>query len=103
MPWRIVGGFGGNYLGALRASSTSAIALYNQPGSVALSTVPFGFKAITGYTVINAMVRRPLNERMDLQVNFNNLTDKFYIDTPHPNHLIPGEGFNTQFSYNVHF
>ena len=103
LPWRFVGGFGGNYIGARRASSTSAIAVYNQPGPVALSTIPFAFKAIPGYTVVSAMVRRPINERMDLQVNLNNLTNKFYIDTPHPNHLIPGEGFNTQFSYNVHF
>ena len=101
--WRFVGGFGGNYLGARRASSTSAIGLYTQPGPVAISTVPLGFKAIPGYTILSAMVRRPINERMDLQVNFNNLTNKFFIDTPHPNHLIPGEGFNTQFSYNVHF
>ncbi len=103
LPLRFVGGFGGNYLGARRASSTSAIAVYNQPGPVALSTVPVAFKAIPGYPVISARVRRPINERMDLQVNLNNLTNKFFIDTPHPNHLIPGEGFNTQFSYNVHF
>ncbi len=38
-----------------------------------------------------------------VQANLINLTNKFYIDQPHPNHLIPGEGFNAQFGFNAHF
>ncbi len=103
LKYRFTGGFGGNYIAARRASSTSVIGVYNTSAAQNLGAVPLAFKAIPGYTVINAMVRRPINERLDLQVNFNNLTNKFYIDTPHPNHLIPGEGFNTQFSLVGHF
>ncbi len=98
LGYRFTGGFGGNYLAARRASSTSVIGVYNSSAAQSLSAVPFAFKSIPGYTVVNAMIRRPITERLDLQVNFNNLANKFYIDTPHPNHLIPGEGFNTQFS-----
>ena len=98
LKYRFTGGFGGNYLAARRASSTSVIGVYNTGAAQSVGAVPLAFKAIPGYTVINAMIRRPLTERIDLQVNFNNLTNKFYIDTPHPQHLIPGEGFNTQFS-----
>ena len=103
LPWRFVGGFGGNYIAARRASSTTEIGLYQSASPIALSNVPLAFKAIPGYTVLNAMLRRPINERMELQANLNNLTNKFYIDTPHPNHLIPGEGFNAQFGFNYHF
>ena len=103
LKYRFTGGFGGNYLGARRASSTSVIGVYNTAAAQSLSAVPLAFKAIPGYTVLNAMVRRPINERLDLQANFNNLTNRFYIDTPHPNHLIPGEGFNIQFSLVGHF
>ena len=103
LPWRFVGGFGGNYIAARRASSTSEIGVYGSATPVALANVPLAFKAIPGYTVLNAMLRRPINERMELQVNVNNLTNKFYIDTPHPNHLIPGEGLNAQAGFNYHF
>ncbi len=103
LKYRFTGGFGGNYIAARRASSTTAIGVYTVGTAQSLSAVPLQFKQIAGYTVVNAMVRRPINERIDLQVNFNNLTNKFFIDTPHPNHLIPGEGFNTQFSVVGHF
>ena len=49
------------------------------------------------------MLRRPITDRLDFQANLINLTNKFYIDQPHPNHLIPGEGFNAQFGLNMHF
>ena len=103
LPWRFVAGVGGNYIAARRASSTAAVGVYNSAAATPISSVPLGFKAIPGYAVFNAMVRRPINERMELQVNLNNLANKFYIDTPHPNHLIPGEGFNAQFGFNYHF
>ncbi len=103
LPWRFVGGFGGNYVSARRASSTAMYGQYNSSAATLLSAVAFAPKAIPGYTVLNAMLRRPINEHMDLQVNVNNLTNKFYIDTPHPNHLIPGEGINAQFGFNARF
>lgn len=101
--WRFTGGFGGNYVGARRASSTSLVPLSQVQGIVDPSTVPLAFRSIPGYTVLNAMVRRPITERIDLQVNINNLTNKFFIDQPHPSHLVPGEGLNAQFGMNYKF
>jgi catecholate siderophore receptor len=102
LPWRFVGGFGGNFVGARRASSTAmtAIPLANV---APVSATPLGFKTINGYWIFNLMIRRPISDRLDFQANLTNLTNKFYIDQPHPNHLIPGEGFNAQFGLNAHF
>jgi catecholate siderophore receptor len=99
--WKgFVGGFGTNYTAARRASSGALIGVYNQVGPVNVSTVPLTAKAIPGYWVYSAMLRRPISERLDFQVNINNLANKFYIDEPHPNHLVPGEGLNAQFGFN---
>ena len=103
IKWGVTGGFGGNYVAARRASSTSMIALYNSAAAINPSLVPMAFKAIPSYVLLNAMLRRSLTERVDFQVNLNNLTNKFFIDQPHPNHLIPGEGVNAQFGFNYKF
>lgn len=101
--WRFVGGFGGSYVGARRASSTSLIGVYNSAAPVDPTTVPLVAKAIAGYTLLNAMLKRPISDRLELQVNVNNLTNAYFIDQPHPNHLVPGEGVNGQFSLNYKF
>ena len=31
-----------------------------------------------------------MTEKLEFQVNFNNLLNRYYIDLPHPSHLIPG-------------
>jgi catecholate siderophore receptor len=95
-----IGGFGTNYTGARRASTGAEIGIYNQAGPVDPATVPLVNKAIPGYWIYSAMVKKQLTDRISLQVNLNNLANKFYIDEPHPNHLIPGEGFNGQFGLN---
>jgi catecholate siderophore receptor len=99
----VTGGFGGNYLSARRASSSSLIGVYNTSAPTNLTQVPLVAKSIPGYWVFSAMVRRPINERIDLQANIQNLTNKFFIDEPHPNHLVPGEGLNAQFGLNYKF
>jgi len=101
--WGFVGGFGGNFIGPRRASSTAMVAVPQSNGPTPISQVPLAFKSINGYWIFNAMLRRPINDRVDFQANLVNLTNKFYIDQPHPNHLIPGEGFNAQFGFNMHF
>ena len=103
LPWRFVGGFGGNYVASRRASSTALIAVPQTAAVTPVVNVPTAFKSINGYWTFNAMLRRPITERLDFQANLLNLTNKFYIDQPHPNHLIPGEGFNAQFGFNMHF
>ncbi|HMG02882.1 MAG TPA: TonB-dependent receptor [Edaphobacter sp.] len=103
LPWRFVGGFGGNFVGARRASSTAMNAVPLTNGPTPVTDVPLAFKAMNGYWIFNAMLRRPISDRLEFQANLINLTNKFYIDQPHPNHLIPGEGFNAQFGFNAHF
>ncbi len=99
----VVGGFGGSYVGARRASSTSLIGVYRDATPIDPAAVPLVAKAIPGYALLNAMVQYPVTERISVQANVNNLANKFFIDAPHPNHLIPGEGLNAQFGFNYKF
>ena len=87
----VVGGVGGSYVGARRASSTSLIGVYRDANPIDPAAVPLVAKAIPGYALLNAMVQYPVTERISVQANVNNLANKFFIDAPHPNHLIPGE------------
>ncbi len=103
LPFGFVGGFGSNFVGPRRASSTAMIAVPLTAAATPVTQVPLAFKTMNGYWIFNAMVRRPISDRVDFQANLVNLTNKFYIDAPHPNHLIPGEGFNAQFGFNMHF
>ncbi|MBS1823469.1 MAG: TonB-dependent receptor [Acidobacteria bacterium] len=102
LPWRFVGGFGGNFVGPRRASSTAMVAVPQANVTPILAT-PLAFKSMNGYWIFNAMLRRPISDRLEFQANLVNLTNKFYIDQPHPNHLVPGEGFNAQLGFNAHF
>ena len=101
--YRLVGGFGGNYVAARRASSTAVVGVYESQAVLNPESVPFVAKSVPGYTLLNLMVRRPIGERFDAQVNIGNLTNKFFIDQPHPGHLVPGEGRNAQFGVNYKF
>ena len=103
LKYRIVGGFGGNYVAARRASSTAAIGVYDSQASFTPGSVPLAFKAVPGYTVLNLLVRRPLGEHLDAQFNLDNLTNKFFIDQPHPGHLIPGERITALAGLNYKF
>ncbi len=103
LPFRFVGGFGGNYVAARRASSTSVIGVYNSSAPTALTSVPFAFKSIPSYVVLNAMMSRPVTDRLAVQVNIVNLTNRYFIDQPHPNHLVPGEGINAQIGATYRF
>lgn len=102
LPLRFVGGFGGNFVGPRRASSTAMVAV-PQVNVAPISQTPLAFKSMNGYWIFNLMLRRPINDKIDFQANLINLANRFYIDQPHPNHLIPGEGFNAQFGFNLHF
>ena len=103
LPYRFVGGFGGNYVAARRASSTSAIGDYESQAAFNTDAVPLTFKSVPGYTVLNLLIKRPISERVDAQLNIANLTNKFFIDQPHPGHLVPGEALNAQFGMNYKF
>jgi catecholate siderophore receptor len=53
--------------------------------------------------VFNAMASYPLNERASVQLNLNNLTNKYYYDQIHPQHIVPGAGFTALAGINFRF
>ena len=114
MPGRINVGMGGNYVGARSASSTvpfvpltyGPLTTYvNAAGATAqgYQVLSTGIKQVPGYWVFSAMVRRPISEHLELQANVYNLLNRFYIDQPHPSHLIPGAGVSALIGANVRF
>jgi catecholate siderophore receptor len=81
LPWRLDVGGGGQYIGMRTASSTAP-----------LDATTGLLKALPGYWVANAMAKRALGARVDLQINVLNLTDEYYFDQLHPGHIVPGPG-----------
>ncbi len=106
LPWRLNGGLGGNYLGSRTASSTvpyvpTGFAVNpNGPGYVVTSVA---MKQVPGYWVFSAMLKRPLTEKLEFQANVNNLFNRYYIDLPHPSHLIPGAGASALIGVTLRF
>jgi catecholate siderophore receptor len=106
LPWRLNGGLGGNYVAARTASSTVPYVPTgfapnpNGPGYVVTSVA---VKQVPGYWAFNAMLRRPITEKLELQANVNNVLNRSFIDLPHPSHLIPGAGVSALFGLNFHF
>jgi catecholate siderophore receptor len=47
------------------------------------------------------MAKYEVNAHTVVQLNLNNLTNRYYLDQLHPYHAIPGEGFLAQLSLNV--
>jgi catecholate siderophore receptor len=111
---RIRGGLGGNYVASRTASSTvpyvpltfGPLTTYIMPsgapakGYQVLST---GMKQVPGYWVFSAMISRPITDHIELQANVYNLLNRFYIDQPHPSHLIPGAGVSALIGANFRF
>lgn len=56
-----------------------------------------------GYWTLNAMVKYKMSKRITLQANVYNLTDNYYLDQLHPNHVIPGPGISALFSSSFTF
>jgi catecholate siderophore receptor len=106
LPLLMNGGLGGNYVGSRTASSTVPYVPTgfapnpNGPGYVVTSVA---LKQVPGYWVFSAMLKRPLTENLELQANFNNILNRYYIDLPHPSHLIPGAGASALFGVNFRF
>jgi catecholate siderophore receptor len=106
LPWQLNGGLGGNYVASRTASSTVPFvptgyaANPNGPGFVVTSVA---MKQVPGYWIFDAMLKRPITERLELQANVNNLLNRNFIDLPHPSHLIPGAGANALIGINFKF
>jgi catecholate siderophore receptor len=61
-----------------------------------LTTTPF--TRVPGYTTLDAMVKWQVTDHIRVQVNINNLTDKYYYDQLHGFHVVPGEGRTALFT-----
>ena len=124
LPWKLSAGLGGNYVGSRTASSTTPYVgtsygpatTFAAAGNPCAATPAVGattvtcyqvtgvaMKQVAGYWVFNAMLKRPLTERIELQANVYNLLNRFYIDQPHPSHLIPGAGLSALIGANWRF
>ena len=92
-PWRkLEAGVGGNFVDRRDASSTVPY----DPTTGLLKQVP-------SYWVFNAMAKYPLSERTSLQLNLNNLANRYYYDQIHPAHIVPGAGFSALIGINFKF
>jgi catecholate siderophore receptor len=115
---KISAGLGGNYVASRTASSTTPYVgtSYSGPIAFAAGSAPCGatattcyevlstaMKQVPGYWVFNLMVKRPITHRIELQANVYNLLNRFYIDQPHPSHLIPGAGLSALIGANFRF
>jgi catecholate siderophore receptor len=111
---RVKAGVGGNYVASRTASSTvpyvpiayGPLTAYTTSAGAAAQgyqVLAVGMKQVPGYWVFNGMVSRPLTERIELQANVYNLLNRFYIDQPHPSHLIPGAGISALIGANFRF
>lgn len=114
--WNLIGGFGGNYVGPRTASSTVPYVPtgFSAAQSFSVATSPCGAtscyqvtstatKQVPGYWVFNVMLRRPVTDKIELQANVYNLLNRFYIDQPHPSHLIPAAGLTALIGANFKF
>ncbi len=92
LAWHFEGGAGANYVSSRTASSTAPL----DPTTGLVKEVP-------GYWVFNAMLKRRLNEHVDLQVNANNLANRYYYDELHPAHIVLGPGRSALVGINFKF
>jgi catecholate siderophore receptor len=49
------------------------------------------------------MLKKKLSSHATLQANVNNILNRYYIDEPHPSHLIPGPAANALVGLNYSF
>ena len=91
-PKRLRIGGGGQFVDSRTASSTAP-----------LDPVTGLVKQLPGYWVFNAVAKYPVSERFDIQLNANNLADKYYFDQIHPGHIVPGPGRSILLGLNFKF
>jgi catecholate siderophore receptor len=92
LPWRIEAGGGGQFIDKRLASSTAPL----DPTTGLIKQLP-------SYWLFNAMAKYPLAEKVDLQVNAYNLTNRYYYDQIHPGHIVPGPGRSVAVGFNFRF
>jgi catecholate siderophore receptor len=65
----------------------------------ATNTAPV--KQVPGYWTFDAMAKYNWSQHISFKVNLTNLTDKYYYDAIHPQHVLPGPGRTAMFAINV--
>ena len=106
LPWRLTAGAGSNYVASRTASSTVPYVPTGyspNPNGAGFVVTSVAMKQVPGYWIFSAMLKRPITERLELQANVNNILNRYYIDLPHPSHLIPGAGANALIGINFKF
>jgi catecholate siderophore receptor len=79
LPWRLEIGAGAVFVGSRTPSTTSPF-----------DPVTGNLRRAPGYWVFNAMAGYPLTREVHLQVNVDNIADRYYYDQLHPGHIVPG-------------
>jgi catecholate siderophore receptor len=92
LPGNFQIGGGANYVSSRFASTTPTTA-----GGVLF------WKEVPGYYTFSAMAKYHLTEKVDIQLNVDNIADKFYYDQIHPSHVVPGAGRTALLSTNFKF
>jgi catecholate siderophore receptor len=90
LPWNLEIGFGSNAISSRNASLTA-------------DTATGIIKQVPGYVIFNAMVKYHVNKDIDVQLNLDNIGNKYYYDGIHPAHIIPGEGRTLMISTSFRF
>lgn len=92
LPWHTEIGAGTNYVSSRTASSTAPF----DPVTGLVKEVP-------SYWVFNAMASHRLGEHLSIQVNVNNIANRYYYDEVHPGHIVPGSGRMALVGLKFHF
>jgi catecholate siderophore receptor len=61
------------------------------------------YEVAPGYVRFSAMAKYEFSAKTTLQLNVNNLTNRYYIDQLRPFHAIPGEGCMAQLALYVRY
>ena len=67
----------------------------------AQNTAPI--RSVPGYWTFDAMIQYNWSEHLTFKVNLTNLTDKYYYDAIHQQHVVPGAGRTAMFAINVNY
>lgn len=61
------------------------------------------YELTPGYAIFEAMARYTFSAAVSLQLNVNNLADRYFLDQLHPAHVVPGEGRSARLTLNVKY
>jgi catecholate siderophore receptor len=80
LPINLSIGAGAQFTGGYYFNNTNALTTANAAA----------IQRLTRYWLFNAMVSRPINQHLDLQINMNNLGNERYVERGYTGHFVPG-------------